>query len=86
MADYLGAAKIYQLQGEERKEKINLILSILIPTFTHTVYDYCIFSGNAILLIFFVIFLISVYIFSYFKVSKLSNISENLSNNSDKIG
>ena len=78
MGDYLGTAKTFQLVRDESKEKVYLILSLLLPTFTHTVYDYCLFSGNGLLIIFFVFFLFSVYIFSYIRIKKLSNVSNNL--------
>ena len=80
MGDYLGSAKTYQLCGDEKKEKAYLLLSLLLPTFTHTVYDYCLYSNNKILIVFFVFFLISVYVFSFIRVKKLSAVRENLIN------
>ena len=83
MGDYLGTAKTYQLLGDDKKEKRYLLISLLIPTFTHTVYDYCLYSNNSVLIIFFVFFLASVYIFSYIRVKKLSSISNGLHGNND---
>ena len=78
MGDYLGTAKTYQLHNDIGKEKKYLILSILLPTFTHTIYDYCIFSNKPILFFWFAIFLVSVSSFSYFRIKKLSDINDNL--------
>lgn len=78
MGDYFGSAKICKLDGDSKKENVYLLLSLLLPTFTHTVYDYCIYSNNEILIIFFVFFLISVYIFSFIRIKKLSGITHDL--------
>ena len=76
MGDYLGSAKTYQLFHEEKKERAYLLLSLLLPTFTHAVYDYCIYSKNGILIIFFCFFLVSIYIFSFIRIKKLSSIKD----------
>lgn len=80
MGDYLGSAKTYQLCGDFKKEKRCLLFSLLLPTFTHTVYDYCIYSNNGLLIIFFMLFLVSIYIFSFIRIKKLSSIKDNLNN------
>ena len=42
----------------------NIILSIVIPTVLHGIYDFCIMSGYTILSVVFIVFVIFLYIFS----------------------
>lgn len=78
MGNYLGKAKQEQIKNSNKTEKKYLILSILIPTITHGVYDYCIFTQRNSFIVFFIIFLIVLYIYSIHKVKKVSKIKNNL--------
>ena len=78
MANYLGKAKIAQINHNKNKEVINIILSIIIPTFAHCIYDYLLFTDEFILLITYVIFLAIIYRYSYNKIKTLSNVKENI--------
>ena len=80
MGDYLGLAKQYELIGENITSKFYLVVSIIIPAFAHTIYDYCILTGKTSLLFVFIAFLIYLYIYSIKRVKKLSSISNNLDN------
>ena len=53
-------------------EKKNIILSVLVPTILHGIYDFCLFSSIDILLIVFLLFVIAVYIFSIKKIKLLA--------------
>ena len=72
MGYYLSLAKVYALQGKKTLEKKNLILSVLVPTILHGIYDFCLFASvDALLLVFFG-FVICLYIFSIKKIKFLS--------------
>lgn len=78
MANYLGKAKVANLNSDMHNEKKNLLLSILMPTFAHGLYDYFLFTDKFILLICYLIFLIIIYKYSQNKINYLSNIKDNL--------
>ena len=78
MANYLGKAKVANLNSDMHNEKKNLLLSILMPTFAHGLYDYFLFTDKFILLICYIIFLIVIYKYSQNKINYLSNIKDNL--------
>ena len=77
MANYLGKAKVANLNSDMHNEKKNLLLSILMPTFAHGLYDYFLFTDKFILLICYIIFLIIIYKYSQNKINYLSNIKDN---------
>ena len=81
MANYIGLAKIADVNGNKSDMKKNMILSIIMPTFLHTIYDYCIFKANVLYLILFVFFLIFIYVYSIKKIKKLSNVTNNFKSN-----
>lgn len=68
MGYYLSLAKIYASQGKKKLEKRNLVLSVLVPTILHGIYDFCLFANKGILLIVFLVFVIVVYVFSFKKI------------------
>ncbi len=72
MGFYLSLAKISSINGDEASRKRNVYMSILIPTITHGIYDFCLFSGNGILIIGFFMYIIYLYIYVFRKVSYLS--------------
>lgn len=72
MGYYLSLAKVYASQGKKNLEKRNLILSVLVPTILHGIYDFCLFAGIDILLIVFLVFVIAMYIFSIKKIKLLA--------------
>ena len=82
MGNYLGLAKMYFFENNKNLEKRNLVLSIIIPTILHGLYDYCLFTGNFIFLTIFLITLICIYCYGYKTVKKLSNVPHNFINNS----
>ena len=80
MGNYLGKAKINSINNNKRDEKKNLILSIIIPSIIHGIYDYCLLNDYLIYFLIFIIVLISIYIYGIKKIAKLSSINENLIN------
>ena len=80
MGEFIGLAKISKTNHNESLYKKNILFSLIMPTLTHTIYDYCIFSEETVLLLSFVIFLILFYIYSFKKIKKLSNVKNNFIN------
>ncbi len=46
MGYYLSLAKLNQILGKINLSKKYLILSVFMPTLLHTIYDYCLLTGN----------------------------------------
>lgn len=72
MGSYLGKAKQAQIRKIKNKEKKYLILSVIVPTILHGIYDFCLMSGQDILMILFILFVVYLYIVSLLKVHKSS--------------
>ena len=62
MGHHLSLAKQYAMKGNKKKERQQLLLSIIMPTFIHGVYDFCLLSGFKILLIVFAAFIVFIVI------------------------
>lgn len=73
MGYYLSIAKQYSERNNKDLEKKNMILSIVVPTILHGIYDFCIMSGYTVLLFVFLIFVIFLYVIS---ISKLKFMAE----------
>lgn len=76
MGYYLSLAKMYSYKGNKKQEKKSLILSIIVPTILHGIYDFCLFSQIDILLLTFFIFVITIYILSIKKIKQLAGQSK----------
>lgn len=74
MGYFLGMSKYYSLYNNNSLKRKNMFLSIIVPTLLHGFYDYCLFSGSIILLVLFLIFVISLYVFSIMKIKEVSSI------------
>lgn len=87
MGNYLGLAKMTSLNNNKNSVSKYLLLSILMPTLAHSIYDYCLFTEQLIFIIIFMIFLIFIYVYSIRKIKKLSrnnnvfNINNSTNNN-----
>ncbi len=79
MGYYLGLSKINEINNRKDLKRKNLVLSILVPTITHGIYDYCLFSNNLIFLLLFFVFLIGMYIYIIKKVKKISALNGKIS-------
>lgn len=73
MGYYLSVAKQYALRKKQDKEKMYLILSVIIPTLLHGIYDFCLMSNISSLVIVFIVFVVYLYTFSLMKLLKISH-------------
>ena len=73
MGYYLGLSKLNLLKGNNSLAKKNMILSILVPTLMHGIYDYCLFTGNIFFLIIFLIFVVCIDIKTIKRVKKIAS-------------
>lgn len=72
MGIYLGIAKIKDIDGNMGLSKKYKLLSIVIPTIAHGIYDFCIFNGSIFFVVVFAIFIVLVDIYCIFKVIYIS--------------
>lgn len=75
MGYYLGLAKMADLNGQRKQMHKNIVLSILMPTIVHGIYDYCLTYGNVLFLLIFLVFIVLLYIYSLKKVKEVSSIT-----------
>ncbi len=78
MGYYLSAAKLSETKNKNQLKKKYMLLSILIPSIFHGVYDYCVLSGHLIFLFFFLVFIIILFYQANAKLIKLSKLEINL--------
>lgn len=85
MGYYLSMAKLAMCNNHRELSKKNLILSLMIPTLAHGIYDYLIFAStvtdNSIFLIVFFIFVVFFFTYASKKVKQLSLSVYNLNPN-----
>ena len=72
MGYFLSMAKLSVLKSNKIGFIKNILLSVLIPTILHGIYDYCLFSANYYLVIVFFLYLVFIYIYMYKLINKLS--------------
>ncbi len=80
MGYYLGLAKLLEINGDKDKSSIYKLLSVIMPTTYHFLYDYLIMANLEGIFYLFVIYL---YIVSFRKVKKISSVTTNLFGNND---
>ena len=78
MGYFLGLAKVAQVSNDDTKMKKNIVKSIIYPTITHCIYDFCLFSNLTILILLFLVWLVFIYIYSIKKIKKISSIEGEL--------
>lgn len=71
MGYYLSLAKFSNLQNKKDQERINKWKSLFIPVVLHGIYDFCVLSGNLLLVAIFIIFITQLFIFSIQKLNYL---------------
>lgn len=69
---YMGLAKKYEVRRWKRKSKRYLLLSLILPIFIHGLFDFLLFMSSKISLLIETMFIVYLYLSSYFKVVKLS--------------
>ena len=78
MGYYLGLSKLGSINNRKDIKIKNLILSILVPTIAHGVYDYCLFTQEEIFIVIFFIFVIGMYIYVLKRIKKISSINRKM--------
>lgn len=78
MGYYLSLAKLYSKKGKKQSATKSKILSILIPTLLHGIYDFCLFANFNYLIYFFFAFVIFLYSISLKKLKVIANNSVDL--------
>ena len=78
MGYFLGLSKMGLLYGDKKKQKTNLILSLVVPTISHGIYDYLLFVNNTISIIIFFAFVLVVYIFVIRNIKKISALNRKM--------
>lgn len=73
MGYYLSVAKQCSYKGMKNLESKNIVLSILIPTLLHGIYDFCLMSGIPILVFVFIAFVVALYVIS---IKRLKTIAD----------
>ena len=68
MGYYLGLSKIAITNNRKDLRNKNLVLSVLVPTLTHGVYDYCLMTENVVFIILFYQMLLLLFITTRFNV------------------
>lgn len=72
-------AKNNSIKKNNKQAQKYLLLSLLIPTFLHGLYDFCILSNIKLLVIIFIILLVVFYLITIIKIEKLSKESKTIS-------
>ena len=73
MGYYLGLAKYYSVMNDNSKKRKYLLLSVLVPTLLHGIYDYCLLVEDYFFLGVFFVFVAMVFRTSINKVKKVSS-------------
>ena len=80
MGYYLGIAKRGALNDRKDLKTKYLALSLIVPTITHGIYDYCLMNGSGLFILIFLVFVISMYIYIFKKVKHVSSKGEKIRN------
>ena len=78
MGYYLSVAKQCAYKKRTDLESKNIILSILIPTVLHGIYDFCLMSGMVVLIIVFLAFVIFLYVISIKRLKQIADSNKKL--------
>lgn len=78
MGYYLSMAKVCSVNGDVVSSRQNKFKSIFVPMFLHGFYDYCLFSGNILFLLLFLIFIIILYITTFKRVRSVSLVNRRI--------
>lgn len=78
MGYYLSFAKLEKHKNNKNQERKYLILSLLIPTFIHGLYNYLIFTQKPIFIVIFFILVIVMYVLGIKKINHLVSINRKI--------
>ena len=85
MGYYLGLAKLTSFNGIKDKSKKYLMLSIILPTICHFLFDYLLMINLEYSFLLFVVFVVVMFSAALSKVKRLSNIPTNIFNKPERI-
>lgn len=72
MGYYLGIAKRHETRGDKSNKNKYVALAIIVPMFTHGLYDFLIMSGSGLLVLVWLVFVVLVYIYVIKKIRDIS--------------
>lgn len=75
MGYFLSLTKIYKSKGDNKNAQKNLVLSIIVPTLLHGIYDFCLMISLNIFYLLFFVFIINLYKISLKKLEELAESS-----------
>lgn len=78
MGYYLGLVKMSEINNNHKLKIKNFILSLLVPTLLHGIYDYCLFIQNDIFTIIFIVFVIIYFTSSLKRLKKIAFITKKM--------
>lgn len=78
MGYYFGLSKLGSLNNRNDLKIKNLILSILVPTIVHGIYDYCLLTQRAIFILLFLVFVVCTYVYVLKNIKKISSINRKM--------
>lgn len=76
MGYYLGFSKFYEKNNFKEKEKKYKSLSFFVPIVLHGTFDFLLLTNNELMIIIFIIFVLFLYVVSYKKVKRLSDVKD----------
>lgn len=85
MGMYLGLSKVEEIRGKRNISFIYKFMSILIPTLTHGIYDFCLFYGSNLFMLFFSFFVVIVDIICIKKVREISKYNYKFNNKKQEL-
>ena len=77
MGYFLGKAKQAEFSGDQKASNKNLAYSLIMPVLAHTIYDFLLFTENALCIFILIVLLIIMYIKCFKLIRKLSAIKVN---------
>jgi len=81
MGYYIGMSKIASINNRKELSIKYKIYSLLVPTILHGFFDFCLLSGNILLILIFLTVIVFLYINSIKKIKQFSKINLKLFNN-----
>ena len=73
MGYYLSYAKQFHVQKNNKQETNYILLSILMPTILHGIYDFCLLLNSSLFIYIFLIFISSLFVISIKKLKQVAN-------------
>ena len=70
---YMTLSKIEKIKLNRKKSMFYLFLSLLTPFLLHGFYDFCLLSENVMFFYIYLVFIVSLYSFSIYRVRKMMN-------------